>query len=1119
VGDFDGDGADEIMVYTPSTGNIKLYKFQSNGLLGEMSGYKLGNMEGRDFKNKLILAGDFGQAASRQDILVVDRAAGQITRFDTATDTDGKTTFWWAFTSAANLFSNNDQLIVSNINGSARDDIVIRNASNGQCKLFQLEYNNGNLTEATGVDVGQLPMQPGRGSIAAAKVREPELRNEQGIARDDILYFDDSIRQIIRTDARFDAARNTFTYWWAYTSYLMVRIPEERTNDFDGDDKADILVTSPWGLGVLTLSGNNIAVHTMSPNGARFGDWELNTQINNTELRADFDGDGKAELLMSSPSGIGILKLVNGRFNSIATAKNGTRYGGWIINTVDNQFLYAADYDGDGKEEVLLTSPWGLGILKYANNEIISLMLAANGTRFGEWLLNTDDNFFTLIGDFDGDGQIEILVTSPSGLGILKFNGITLTSVAMAPNSSRLGDWVLDTSTDRFEVVGDFDGDNRAEILVSNASKIGILKLQGNNLTSICIANTGEKLGRWMLDSKTNKMNVVGDYDGDGKTEVLITSDWGLGVLKLNGNVLQSTVAVPNGTRFGGWLLNTRDNRLNYAADFDADGRAEIQITSPWGMGILQQSGNTFNSLTMSPNGTRFGGWLLNTADNDLEAGLGQSYGVIICHPDWQGAVNNTTEFLRNRGYTIFVTPNAAKGIGMLKHLALYLKASDRLFVYIAAHGNTSRAIGDMTKSISLMHGLEFGDGYVTYDQFSPSFQLMGNKGVDLSVFDGSCEGGEAVLNAIGERYLAMSTTTVYGAGGTNTPDPSEIMRQFGKPSKFGLWWSPSYTVSLLTPKTPHRFWQKIYRNDNTEINLQSLFYKSAIEFYTRLSYDWEMWNRSCYLCRYVYPDTFSSLEQWRRDAMTGSTGDFLASMRANLNAYAPSIASLRSMLNNTTLVNKAADVYTRSFPRPWQTIFGDMGWNVVAEPTRYSSHKNALIPGSYIGNVGFARMVNETLNLLTVLEKCYDRAKGLLRQIDAEVQIRSLYSGVFEVQALPVKNITDYLRFNEYEEQRNIQTVKILNDVNLDRALLNKALSKSAANFEAQKVFRLFENSNLDAIGKQVSTLRGDTATSLSSFECSVYLDKLFYLLTIVEEAISSVQSINVEPGDLVRF
>jgi hypothetical protein len=217
VGDFDGDSADEIMVYEPSTGRIKLYKFQKNGFLVEMSGYKLGNLEGRDLKNKLILAGDFGQPTSRKDILIVDRAAGQITRFDTATDPDGKTTFHWAFTSASKLFGNVDELIVSNISGGDRDGLVVRNSSTSQYKLFKLEFNGGKLIQDTSIDVGQLPIQPGRGRIIAAKVREAKLRNERGVSRDDILYFDSKSSQIIQTDARFDAAKNMLTYWWAYT--------------------------------------------------------------------------------------------------------------------------------------------------------------------------------------------------------------------------------------------------------------------------------------------------------------------------------------------------------------------------------------------------------------------------------------------------------------------------------------------------------------------------------------------------------------------------------------------------------------------------------------------------------------------------------------------------------------------------------------------------------------------------------------------------------------------------------------------------------------------------------------------------------------------------------------
>ncbi len=47
--------------------------------------FSLGNISGRDLSNKLILTREFGQACRRKDILVIGRAGGQVTRFDSVT--------------------------------------------------------------------------------------------------------------------------------------------------------------------------------------------------------------------------------------------------------------------------------------------------------------------------------------------------------------------------------------------------------------------------------------------------------------------------------------------------------------------------------------------------------------------------------------------------------------------------------------------------------------------------------------------------------------------------------------------------------------------------------------------------------------------------------------------------------------------------------------------------------------------------------------------------------------------------------------------------------------------------------------------------------------------------
>lgn len=224
VGDFDGDGADEIMVYDPASGAIKLHERKGNGVLGEMSGYSLGNLQGHDLKNKLILAGDFGQAAGRTDLLVIDRSSGVVMRFDTADDA-GKKSFWWAFTSKPGRFGAGDELIVARCDGEAKDHLVVRERDSGRYRFLRLEYNGGDLLLDASIDAGQLPIKPKAGRIAAARVREAGLRRERGAARDDILHFDDSRCELVRTDARFDAANNRLTYWWAYTSDIVVEPP------------------------------------------------------------------------------------------------------------------------------------------------------------------------------------------------------------------------------------------------------------------------------------------------------------------------------------------------------------------------------------------------------------------------------------------------------------------------------------------------------------------------------------------------------------------------------------------------------------------------------------------------------------------------------------------------------------------------------------------------------------------------------------------------------------------------------------------------------------------------------------------------------------------------------
>jgi hypothetical protein len=386
----------------------------------------------------------------------------------------------------------------------------------------------------------------------------------------------------------------------------------------DGDGITEVIVTSPWGIGVLKQAGGTMVAPMMAPNGTRFGGWLLNTGDNQIGPLADFDGDRHAEILVTSPWGIGILKLAGNTLNSPMMAPNGTHFGTWNLDTSKNQVGPVADFDVDGRAEILLSSPSGIAILKLSGNALVPMVVANNGARFGGWSLDTSNNAFGPAADYDGDGHAELLVASPWGIGILKFAGGVLNCPMLQPNGTRFGGWLLNTADNNFGEAGDYDGDGHAEVLVTSPWGIGILKLAGPTMSAPMMQPNGTRFGSWLLNTADNQFGPAADYDGDGRVELLVTSPWGLGILKQAGATMAAPMMQPNGTRFGGWLLNTADNQIGIAGRYMSGRPAEILVTSPWGIGILQMSGNTLTAPMMKPNGTRFGGWLLNTRDNEF---------------------------------------------------------------------------------------------------------------------------------------------------------------------------------------------------------------------------------------------------------------------------------------------------------------------------------------------------------------------------------------------------------------------------------------------------------------------------------------------------------------------
>lgn len=353
--------------------------------------------------------------------------------------------------------------------------------------------------------------------------------------------------------------------------------------DMDGDGVNEIVVTSEWGIGVLKHDGVSFRTAMQAPRDSWFGGWRWDATVNTGRDRikavTDFIGDGKREIMVWSSWGVATLAFDAGTLTPTRIHVNGTRLGGWLLNTADNTYLGQGSFDGDTNQDMVVTSPWGMGLISMQQNNAI--FMSPNGTRLGDWLLNTADNSIRLIADLDGDGFDEIVITSPWGLGVLKMVGGALRSVAMHPNGDDLGGYVV-SNMHSFALSDRIRGGAQHQIVVSDISGIHILALSGSRLTRVGFVPNGTRVDGWLVDMSNNRLQAAGDLSGDGRADFIIRSPWGIGILGMDES--DSVVChslVPYGEMLGDWRLET-DDVIAGAGRFDrSTTRTDLLLTKP----------------------------------------------------------------------------------------------------------------------------------------------------------------------------------------------------------------------------------------------------------------------------------------------------------------------------------------------------------------------------------------------------------------------------------------------------------------------------------------------------------------------------------------------------------
>lgn len=211
VGDFTGDGKDEILVYPRGGGAYRMYSVTGTAGFYATPSFAPGNL-GTATSGLQLRAGDFN-ADGRDDLAVIN-GWGQFLLYSSFWS-GSQHTFGWNFTSNSGIAGADDQITVGRIDDDNDEDIVLRNRVTGATRFHRMEYSGGNLPLITSPGLGQISTT-GNSTIYFAPLRGA-ISEPGGIRRDDALVYENAWNGFVRSDARWSGS--ALTYYWVYTQY------------------------------------------------------------------------------------------------------------------------------------------------------------------------------------------------------------------------------------------------------------------------------------------------------------------------------------------------------------------------------------------------------------------------------------------------------------------------------------------------------------------------------------------------------------------------------------------------------------------------------------------------------------------------------------------------------------------------------------------------------------------------------------------------------------------------------------------------------------------------------------------------------------------------------------
>jgi hypothetical protein len=320
-----------------------------------------------------------------------------------------------------------------------------------------------------------------------------------------------------------------------------------------------------------------------------------------TRIQGDFNGDGKADYaLLGSTSTYVYLSNGDGTFkNIIYNYPNGDVFGS---PPSASWAPVVGDFNGDGKTDFAMLGSISVDVFLSNGDGTF----AANGSYYPNgWVFGypPSSSWTPIVGDFNGDGKTDFAMLGSTAAYVFLNNGSPnfTASIYQYPNGETFGIPPRGTWT---PIVGDLNGDGKTDFAMLGSVSVDIFLSNGNGTFA---ANGSYYPNGWVFGypPSSSWTPIAGDFNGDGKTDFAMLGSTAAYVFLNNGSgtFTSNEYKYPNSDTFG---VPPSATWAPIAGDFNGDGKTDFALLGSVSADVFLSNGNG----TFTATGSYYsGGW------------------------------------------------------------------------------------------------------------------------------------------------------------------------------------------------------------------------------------------------------------------------------------------------------------------------------------------------------------------------------------------------------------------------------------------------------------------------------------------------------------------------------